>query len=106
MTAAAATALHRTPAKPFYFNTSAHLSTIGGAVGGIPNQIVDKMTGMLVHSVEGCTYQIRYLLTHPEFAAQLGRNGREHVKENFLMTTDVRRWLLLLQILLRDSRRT
>ena len=75
--------------------------TIAGAVGGIPNQIIHKLTGMLVHSVEGCAYQIRYLLTHPEFAAQLGRNGHEHVKENFLMTTDVRRWLLLLRILLR-----
>jgi len=76
--------------------------TIAGAVGGIPNQIIHKLTGMLVHSVEGCAYQIRYLLTHPEFAAQLGRNGREHVKENFLMTTNVRRWLLLSRILLRD----
>lgn len=73
--------------------------TIGGAVGGIPNQIIHKRTGVLVHSVEGCAYQIRYLLTHPEFAAQLGRNGREHVKENFLMTTNVRRWLLLLRLL-------
>ena len=75
--------------------------TIAGAVGGIPNQIIHKLTGMLVHSVEGCAYQIRYLLTHPDFAAQLGRNGREHVKENFLMTTNVRRWLLLLRTLLR-----
>src|SRR6202795_5150142 len=78
--------------------------TIAGAVGGIPNQVIHKLTGMLVHSVEGCAYQIRYLLTHPEFAAQLGRNGREHVKENFLMTTNVRRWLLLLQILLRGGK--
>jgi trehalose synthase len=74
--------------------------TIAGAVGGIPNQIIHKHTGMLVHSVEGCAYQIRYLLTHPEFATQLGHNGREHVKENFLMTTNVRRWLLLLRILM------
>jgi trehalose synthase len=71
--------------------------TIAGAVGGIPNQIIHKLTGVLVHSVEGCAYQIRYLLTHPEFAVQLGRNGREHVKENFLITTNVRRWLLLLR---------
>jgi len=78
--------------------------TIGGAVGGIPNQIIHKLTGALVHSVEGCAYQIRYLLTHPEFAAQLGKNGHEHVKENFLMTTNVRRWLLLFRILL--GRRT
>lgn len=76
--------------------------TIAGAVGGIPNQVIHKHTGMLVHSVEGCAYQIRYLLTHPEFAAQMGKNGREHVKENFLMTTNVRRWLLLLRLLLRD----
>lgn len=73
--------------------------TIASAVGGIPNQIIHKLTGMLVHSVEGCAYQIRYLLTHPEFAAQLGRNGREHVRENFLITTNLRRWLLLLRIL-------
>jgi len=78
--------------------------TIAGAVGGIPNQIIHKLTGMLVHSVEGCAYQIRFLLTHPEFAAQLGRNGHEHVKENFLMTTNVRRWLLLLRLLLHDRK--
>jgi trehalose synthase len=75
-------------------------ATIGSAVGGIPTQIVDRMTGVLVHSVEGCAYQMRYLLTHPGFARKLGENGREHVKENFLMTTNVRRWLMLLRILL------
>jgi trehalose synthase len=73
--------------------------TIAGAVGGIPNQIIHKLTGVLVHSVDGCAYQMRYLLTHPEFAKQLGQNGREHVRENFLMSTNVRRWLLLLRIL-------
>ena len=73
--------------------------TIAGAVGGIPNQIIHKLTGVLVHSVEGCAFQIRYLLTHPEFARSIGMNGREHVKENFLMTTNVKRWLLLFRIL-------
>jgi len=73
--------------------------TIASAVGGIPNQIIHKLTGILVHSVEGCAYQIRYLLTHPDFAQRLGENGREHVKENFLMTTNVKRWLLLFRIL-------
>ena len=73
--------------------------TIAGAVGGIPNQIIHKLTGVLVHSVEGCAYQIRYLLTHPEFAQQLGTAGKDHVKENFLITTNIRRWLLLFRIL-------
>jgi trehalose synthase len=79
---------------------------IAGAVGGIPTQIIHKLTGVLVHSVEGCAYQMRYLLTHPEFAQQLGRNGHEHVKENFLMTTNVKRWLLLFQIMLGMARPT
>jgi trehalose synthase len=82
--------------------------TIASAVGGIPTQIIDKHTGVLVHSIEGCAYQIRYLLTHPEFGMQLGKNGREHVRENFLMTTNARRWALLLRILSgmnADSRR-
>jgi len=77
--------------------------TIASAVGGIPAQVIDKLTGVLVHSVEGCAYQIRYLLTHPDFGLQLGRNGREHVKENFLMTTNVRRWLLLLLRILSEA---
>jgi len=73
--------------------------TIASAVGGIPTQVIDKHTGVLVHSIEGCAYQIRYLLTHPEFGTQLGKNGREHVKENFLMTTNALRWVLLFRTL-------
>src|SRR5207248_11647316 len=36
--------------------------TIAGAVGGIPTQVIHKLTGVLVHSIEGCAYQMRYLL--------------------------------------------
>ena len=79
--------------------------TIASAVGGIPNQIIHKLTGVLVHSVEGCAFQIRYLLTHPDFAKRIGASGREHVKENFLMTTNVKRWLLLFPILERAKSR-
>jgi len=73
---------------------------IGSAVGGIPTQIIHKLTGVLVQSVEGCAYQIRYLLTHPEFARQLGKDGREHVRENFLITTNVKRYLVMFQVML------
>src|SRR3954447_19684548 len=78
---------------------------IAGAVGGIPTQVVHKLTGVLVQSVEGCAYQIRYLLTHPDFARQLGKQGREHVRENFLMTTNLKRWLLLYQLMLGVARK-
>ncbi len=79
-------------------------SCIASAVGGIPVQVIHKLTGVLVRSVEGCAYQIRYLLTHPGYAKQLGSYGYEHVKENFLMTSNLRRWLLLFQIMLGTAR--
>lgn len=68
---------------------------VASAVGGIPVQIIHKHTGLLAHSVEGTAYQIRYLLSHPEIAAKLGENGHEHVKENFLITEKLKRYLTL-----------
>ncbi|HEV2299072.1 MAG TPA: glycosyltransferase [Candidatus Acidoferrales bacterium] len=68
---------------------------VASAVGGIPSQVLHKLTGMLVHSVEGAAYQIRFLLSNPDFARKLGENGREHVKENFLITHNLKRYMLL-----------
>ena len=68
---------------------------VASAVGGIPNQIIHKHTGLLAHSVEGTAYQIRYLLSHPEIAARLGEQGHAHVKENFLITQNLKRYLTL-----------
>lgn len=77
---------------------------VASAVGGIPSQVIHKLTGMLVHSVEGCAYQIRYLLANPEFAKQLGENGREHVRENFLITSNLKRYLLVFLFLMHSSK--
>ncbi|HXP23718.1 MAG TPA: glycosyltransferase [Candidatus Sulfotelmatobacter sp.] len=68
---------------------------VASAVGGIPNQIIHKHTGLLAHSVEGTAYQVRFLLSHPEIAARLGENGHAHVKENFLITQNLKRYLTL-----------
>jgi trehalose synthase len=68
---------------------------VASAVGGIPSQVIHRLTGMLVHSIEGTAYQIRFLLSNPEIARQLGENGHEHVKENFLITHNLKRYLLL-----------
>jgi trehalose synthase len=68
---------------------------VASAVGGIPVQIIHKHTGMLAHSVEGTAYQIRFLLSHPQIAAKLGERGHEHVKENFLITKKLKRYLTL-----------
>jgi trehalose synthase len=68
---------------------------IATAVGGIPLQIKNKLTGLLCHSVEGAAYDLRQLLSNPEYANWLGNNGREHVKQNFLITRHLRDYLLL-----------
>ncbi|MCK8601615.1 glycosyltransferase [Desulfoferrobacter suflitae] len=69
---------------------------IGSAVGGIPAQIIHGYTGVLVHSVEGASLQIRGLLNQPDFAAKLGENGHQRVKDEFLITQNLKRYLLLL----------
>jgi trehalose synthase len=68
---------------------------VASAVGGIPSQIIHQHTGLLAHSVEGTAYQIRFLLAHPQFARKLGDQGHEHVREHFLITSNVRRYLAL-----------
>ena len=69
---------------------------VASAVGGIPLQIIHRHTGMLAHSVEGTAYQLRFLLANPAIAEKLGEQGHEHVRENFLVTTGLRRSLTLL----------
>lgn len=68
---------------------------IGGAVGGIPAQIIDGHTGLLVHSVEGASLAMRSLLNRKEFAKKLGENGHRRVKDEFLITKNLKRYLLL-----------
>lgn len=68
---------------------------IAGAVGGIPLQVTHKYSGILTHSVEGAAYWLKQLLQSPAFAKRLGENGREHVRENFLLTRHLRDYLLL-----------
>ncbi len=67
---------------------------IAGAVGGIPLQITHKYSGILTHTVEGTAFWIKMLLSAPEFAARLGENGREHVRNNFLLTRHMRDYML------------
>jgi trehalose synthase len=69
---------------------------VGGAVGGIPAQILHGETGFLVHSQEGAAFRVRYLLSHPSAAQRMGERAREHVRRNFLVTRHVRDSLLLM----------
>jgi trehalose synthase len=68
---------------------------VASAVGGIPLQVKHKITGLLSHDVEGTAYALRQLLSNPEYARSLGENGKEHVRQNFLLTRHIRDYLLL-----------
>jgi trehalose synthase len=66
---------------------------IGGATGGIPLQIVHGVTGFLVHSVDGAAFRIRQYLNNEEMVRRMGERGREHVRNNFLITRQTRDYL-------------
>ena len=66
---------------------------IGGAVGGIPLQIIHDVTGFLVNSVEGAAFRIRQLLNNPALADKVGKDAKEYIRKNFLITRQIRDYL-------------
>jgi trehalose synthase len=68
---------------------------VASSVGGIPLQITHKYSGLLCHSIEGAAFALKQLLNAPEYAKKLGLNGREHIRNNFLLTRHIRDYMLL-----------
>jgi len=68
---------------------------IASAVGGIPLQITHKYSGILTYSIDGTAYYLKQLLNEPEYARKLGENGKNNIKNNFLITRHIRDYLLL-----------
>ena len=66
---------------------------VAGNVGGIPLQIIYGKTGYLVNTVQECANRIVYLLQHPQIAERMGQAGKEHVRQNFLITRYLRDYL-------------
>jgi trehalose synthase len=66
---------------------------IGGNVGGIPLQVEDAVTGFLVETVEQCAQRSLELLEDPALGKSLGRRGKEHVRQHFLMPRYLRDYL-------------
>lgn len=69
---------------------------IGGAVGGIRLQLLNGVTGFLVHSPEGTANRIIELLADREMREAIGDAGHRYVKDNFLTTRHIRDYLLLM----------
>ena len=78
--------------------------TIGGAVGGIPLQIEDGVTGYLVSSVAECAQRCLEVMDDPEAARRMALLGKEHVRRNFLTPRALRDYLRLFTELEKGSR--
>ncbi|MCJ7666404.1 MAG: glycosyltransferase [Actinobacteria bacterium] len=74
-------------------------AVIGGNVGGITIQLYNHRTGFLVNSLEGAAYRIRYLLNRPDIANKIGKQARDFVTQNFLITRHLRDYMALFFIL-------
>jgi trehalose synthase len=72
---------------------------IGSSAGGITLQVVYGVTGFTVNSVEGAAFRIHHLLDNPEVMTKIGEDGKEYVRQNFLITRKVGDWLALMSYL-------
>ncbi len=73
---------------------------IGGNTGGSRLQVVNHHTGFLVSTPEGAALRVRYLHQHQELREQMGIKAREFVRQNFLLTRQLRDYLTLMTGLL------
>ncbi|MGD2136738.1 MAG: glycosyltransferase [Gammaproteobacteria bacterium] len=69
---------------------------IGGDTGGIRLQVINYHTGFLVTTPEGAALRIRYLLHRPQRCRDMGAKAHEHVRENYLLTRQVREYLTVM----------
>ncbi|MDQ3236191.1 MAG: glycosyltransferase [Actinomycetota bacterium] len=56
---------------------------VAGRVGGIPMQVTDG-GGLLVDTIPEAAAACTKILKNPEFAHDMGRHGKEHVREHYL----------------------
>jgi trehalose synthase len=75
---------------------------IASNVGGIPLQISDGENGFLIepNDTNGFAQKIVEIIRKPELARKIGKNGRETVRQNFLVTRILQDYLDLLNEIL------
>jgi trehalose synthase len=69
---------------------------IGGDTGGIRLQVINFHTGFLVNTPEGAALRIRYLFNQKQKMQEMGVKAKEFVRENFLLTRQLREHLTLM----------
>ena len=83
-------ALHRAIREGFGLGASEALwkgtAVVGGPEGGLPLQVRDGVDGYLAQSEEETAARVVELVRDPGLAVEMGRAGRERVRERFLVT--------------------
>jgi trehalose synthase len=69
---------------------------VGGNVGGIRLQIEDGVSGFLVDSVEQCGERVVQLLADAHLRTEMGKAGRERVRQRFLSLREIEDHLRML----------
>jgi len=73
------------------------IPVVAGNAGGIPMQMTGNLSDYLVDSIEECAERVVYLLQNRELALELGKQGKENTKRNFLMPRLIRDELSLVK---------
>ena len=64
--------------------------------GGLTEQVIDGQTGIIANTTDEFAAAVSKLLDDPVLARNLGRSGRQHVADRFLITRYLRDYLLML----------
>ena len=72
---------------------------VASNVGGIPSQVIDGKNGYLLDPKDyrGFAEKITWLIENPDIAKEMGQYGKEHVKNNFLITRHLLDYIQLLK---------
>jgi trehalose synthase len=79
---------------------------VASDVGGIPLQVIDGETGYLCQPEDYGEFAQRVveLIQDRHLAKELGQNGKEHVKHNFLITRLMLEWIQQMKEILRETK--
>lgn len=77
---------------------------VASKVGGIPEQIVNNKTGFLVdpYDIAGCADKVVTLLKDKKLSKEMGKLGKNSVRNNFLITRHLLDYLTLLSDVLNN----
>jgi len=72
---------------------------IAGNVGGIPSQIREGDTGYFYRNPRRTAQDVIHLLDNPELAETMGKRGRKHVEEHFIIVDRLADYLMAIDII-------